>query len=54
METLEKCGRMVFEIATHIDDFEAIKSGITLVSRLLQNFPFFFLEFQVQTELSSS
>ena len=54
MRTLEKCGRMVFEIASHIDEFKAVKSEITLVSRLLQIFPCFFLEFQVQIELSSS
>ena len=34
--SLEKCGRTVFEIVSPTDDFETIKNGITLVTRLLQ------------------
>ena len=36
---LEKCGRTVIELVSPTDDFEAIKNGITLVARLLQQFP---------------
>ena len=34
--SLEKCGRMAFEIVSPTDDFETMKNGITLVARLLQ------------------
>ena len=34
--SVEKCGRTVFEIVSPTDDFETIKNGITLITRLLQ------------------
>ena len=34
-EVLKKCGWTVFEIISPIDDFETIKSGISLIARLL-------------------
>ena len=34
--SLEKCGRTVFKIVSLTDDFETIKTGITVVAGLLQ------------------